>query len=336
MKSILVTLSLLILAVFAQASPLRQLADEVNSKQSYWRAGVNKRFENDHDFSLAKRLCGTLETPAHLQLPIMLSEVDEASLPAEFDARQQWPKCNSIQEVRDQSNCGSCWAFGAVEAASDRICVATGENVHLSARDLLSCCMSCGSGCNGGYLGPSWSWLKNTGAVTGGNWDDNSMCSSYPFEICDHHVTGSYVQCSDLNGGDTYATPKCQQKCDANSTYTTAYADDKHKFATAYSVAANVAQIQNDIMTYGPVEAAFTVYSDFLNYKSGVYYHVSGQALGGHAIKLLGWGNENGMDYWLAANSWNEEWGDKGFFKIRRGKNECGIEGNIVAGHYTN
>jgi len=85
-------------------------------------------------------------------------------------------------------------------------------------------------------------------------------------------------------------------------------------------------------MTNGPVEAAFTVYADFLSYKSGVYKHVTGSEDGGHAIKILGWGVENGEDYWLVANSWNSDWGDKGFFKILRGSNECGIEGEIVAG----
>ncbi len=52
----------------------------------------------------------------------------------------------------------------------------------------------------------------------------------------------------------------------------------------------------------------------------------------GHAVKLVGWGTEAGGDYWLVANSWNEDWGDKGFFKIRRGTNECGFESGLVAG----
>ena len=80
-------------------------------------------------------------------------------------------------------------------------------------------------------------------------------------------------------------------------------------------------------MTKGPVEAGFTVFEDFLTYKSGVYQHKTGSRLGGHAIKILGWGVENGVKYWLVANSWNEDWGDKGFFKILRGSNHCGIEG---------
>lgn len=85
-------------------------------------------------------------------------------------------------------------------------------------------------------------------------------------------------------------------------------------------------------MTNGPAETSFTVYEDFLTYKSGVYYHVTGDNLGGHAIKIMGWGIENNMDYWLCANSWNEDWGDQGFFKIKRGTDECGIEDQVVAG----
>lgn len=55
--------------------------------------------------------------------------------------------------------------------------------------------------------------------------------------------------------------------------------------------------------------------------------------LGGHAIKIIGWGVEDGTPYWLVVNSWNESWGDNGTFKILRGSDECGIEDNIVAGH---
>ena len=51
------------------------------------------------------------------------------------------------------------------------------------------------------------------------------------------------------------------------------------------------------------------MYEDFLVYKSGVYKHVTGKLDGGHAVKLIGWGTENGTPYWLLANSWNFDWG---------------------------
>jgi cathepsin B len=64
-----------------------------------------------------------------------------------------------------------------------------------------------------------------------------------------------------------------------------------------------------------------------MSYKSGVYQHVSGGVEGGHAIKVLGWGTESGVDYWLCANSWGTGWGESGFFRIKQG--DCDINDQI-------
>jgi cathepsin B len=61
-----------------------------------------------------------------------------------------------------------------------------------------------------------------------------------------------------------------------------------------------------------------------MTYKSGVYQHTTGKQLGGHAIKIIGWGTESGVDYWLVANSWGTTWGLDGFFKIKQG--DCGMD----------
>jgi len=90
--------------------------------------------------------------------------------------------------------------------------------------------------------------------------------------------------------------------------------------------------IVTELYTNGPCEASFAVYEDFVVYTSGIYQHVSGSLLGYHAVKLLGYGVENGFKYWLLTNSWNEHWGEKGFFRIVRGKNECGIEEEVIGG----
>ena len=82
----------------------------------------------------------------------------------------------------------------------------------------------------------------------------------------------------------------------------------------------------------GPISVAFTVYADFPTYKSGVYKHTTGSALGGHAVEMIGYGNDpTGGDYWLVKNSWNDQWGDAGCFKIARGSDECGIEGSAAS-----
>ena len=81
-------------------------------------------------------------------------------------------------------------------------------------------------------------------------------------------------------------------------------------------------------MAGGPVETAFTVYSDFANYVSGVYHHVTGSMEGGHAVRIVGWGADGGVSYWKVSNSWNPHWGEKGYFRIKMG--ECGIDDQVT------
>ena len=191
-------------------------------------------------------------------------------------------------------------------------------------RSVLSCCVfTCGDGCNGGYPQMAWDYWNTVGIVTGGDYASKQGCMPYLVPACDHHVVGKLPPCGDIQN-----TPKCTKSCQNNATF----ASDKHFGASSYAVPSDVASIQTEIMTNGPVEGSFTVYADFPSYKSGVYQHVYGDELGGHAIKIFGWGTDSGTDYWWVANSWNTDWGDNGFFKIKRGTDECGIEDGIVAG----
>lgn len=64
----------------------------------------------------------------------------------------------------------------------------------------------------------------------------------------------------------------------------------------------------------------------------GVYQYMRGDFEGGHAIKIIGWGVENGTKYWLIANSWGRSWGDNGFCKFLRGNNECHMEERAISG----
>lgn len=244
-----------------------------------------------------------------------------------FDSREQWPDCPTIKEVRDQGNCGSCWAISAVEAMSDRICVAAQSRVnkHLSTEDLLTCCRTCGFGCNGGFPNMAWQYFKNTGICTGGNYNTNEGCKPYSVAECEHHVNGTRPPCQ----GET-KTPKCAKQC-TNNDYTVDYTNDKSKGQSVYTLKSEE-QIQLEIMKNGPVQTAFSVYEDFLSYTSGVYQHTHGQEVGGHAVKIVGWGVDGDVPYWLIANSWNTDWAENGFFRILRGKDHCGIESNVVAG----
>ena len=128
----------------------QELVDIINSMNTSWKAGINSRFA-DGNIEKMRQLLGVLEEPASVQKvykPIIRSPKKPPEL---FDPRVQWPKCESIKEIRDQSNCGSCWAHGAVEAMSDRICIASNQQqqTRISAEDLMTCCNSCGFGCHG-------------------------------------------------------------------------------------------------------------------------------------------------------------------------------------------
>ncbi|XP_026197286.1 cathepsin B-like [Anabas testudineus] len=299
-----------------------EIINVINKANTTWTAGQN--FPNV-DVSYVKALCGTILNGP--KLPEVLRDIEDVRLPDTFDARQQWPKCPTIKQIRDQGSCGSCWAFGAVEAMSDRICIHSGAkiSVEISAEDLLSCCDECGMGCFGGFPSAAWEFWAKKGLVTGGLYQSKVGCRPYTIAECDHHVNGSRPPCQGEQD-----TPKCVEQCIDG--YSPSYQKDKHFGRQTYSVPSKQEQIMAELYKNGPVEAAFSVYADFLTYKTGVYQHVTGDMLGGHAIKILGWGEENGTPYWLAANSWNNDWGDKGFFKIKRGNDECGIESEVVAG----
>jgi len=299
---------------------------DINRKAKTWKAGPN--YDQNQDISILKGMMGVHQDSTRFQLEHAEEHVITDSLPESFDPRVQWPNCPTINEIRDQGSCGSCWAFGAVEAMSDRICIHSNATVHayLSSEYLVSCCHTCGFGCNGGFPGSAWSFWVRHGIVTGGPYSSNIGCQPYQIEPCEHHVNGTRMPCS--GGGQT---PKCQKTC-TNAAYKVPFNDDRHFGKNSYSIKRNEDQIKAELYKNGPVEAAFTVYEDFVSYKSGVYQHVAGKALGGHAIRILGWGVENGTPYWLIANSWNSDWGDNGYFKILRGKDHLGIESQISAG----
>lgn len=301
--------------------------DEVNKKATTWTAGRN--FHPETSMSYIKDLMGL--HPDHKKfLPEKKpSLLGFEQLPKEFDPRTHWPNCKSISMIWDQGGCGSCWAFGAASAMSDRMCIHSPNNevqVHVSPENLLACCFTCGFGCNGGFPGAAWTYWHSQGLVTGGLYGTNDGCQPYDLKPCEHHVNGTRGPCEE--GG---RTPKCNRFCE-NKAYPKSYDKDLTFGQKEYSINDDEKDIMVELMTNGPAEGAFTVYADFVAYKSGVYQHVAGNALGGHAIRMLGWGEENGTPYWLVANSWNNDWGDGGTFKILRGSDHCGIESSVVAG----
>ncbi|XP_035826569.1 cathepsin B-like [Aplysia californica] len=330
METLLALCTLVTLVLTSSGLPFPPLSDaEIdyvnNVAHTTWRAGRN--FQQSQ-LDMVKHMLGynwEANDKMHKKFQNRRRVEVRKDLPSQFDPRKKWPNCTSLGEIRDQANCGSCWAFGAVETMSDRICIHGGGNVHISADDMLSCCPYCGMGCEGGYTLMAWMWYVHGGVVTGGQYNSSEGCKTYFLPHCDHHTKGRYKPCGEVTG-----KPECVKKC--REGYGKDYESDKHRGREHYHVW-DVREIMQELVDRGPVEASMEVYSDFISYKSGVYQVTKGASkLGSHAIKILGYGVENGTEYWNVANSWNADWGDRGFFKIRRGHNECGIESHVITG----
>jgi len=298
---------------------LDAIVEKINAMKTTWTATSYPRWKS-MSFEQIKAMNGALPIDEEHSLPVRHVE-SNADIPESFDSATQWPKCASINEVRDQANCGSCWAFGAAEAITDRYCIASGQttNTRISMEDLLTCCTNCGFGCGGGYTTLAWQWWATKGLVTGDTHEDTDWCQNYFIPSCK-------LSCP----GVEEVAPVCSKTCNAG--YANTYTADLHVGKSAFTLPRNVAAIQTEILTNGPVETQFTVYQDFYSYKGGVYKHKTGQALGGHAVKIVGWGVDGTTPYWKIANSWSALWGEAGFFRIYRGTNECGIEGTVVGG----
>jgi cathepsin B len=221
---------------------------------------------------------------------------NDSSFPLNFDPFIKWPKC--IHPIENQLQCGSCWAFTTSDVLSDRLCIASNNriNVQLSVQDPISCSTS-NLACNGGYLNRAISYLITNGAVT-------SKCLPY---------TAGYG-----------IVEKCQNTCKSS-------VDIYRKYrASSFRKIQYASDIKFELLNYGPVATGYLVYQDFMSYKSGIYKRTSDYLLGGHAVRVIGWGTDGTTEYWVVANSWGKFWGENGFFRIAM-NHCCNFEFNVLA-----
>jgi len=353
--------ALVALVALASAAPMindQSIVDKINSVPSIlWKAGMNPRFDNT-PLSQLKSLNGVKPDSREQALALPRADhsyIADEDIPDSFDSATNWPACAKvINDIRDQSNCGCCWAFAAASAASDRLCIATNGSVvaPLSAQDICFCASM--DGCMGGQITTPWNHIASAGAVTGGQQTDSKndtgtdpdpfagqgFCAKFSLPHCHHHGPqgNDPFPAEGAAGCPSESSPSCPKSCDSDSKRT--FSSDKYTFAAASTgrkllggggggavqSASGETEIQKAILAGGPVETAFTVYTDFANYVSGIYHHVSGSVEGGHAVRIVGWGVEGGTKYWKVANSLNPYWGEKGYFRIKRGNSEGGIE----------
>ncbi|KAI1710988.1 papain family cysteine protease domain-containing protein [Ditylenchus destructor] len=296
------------------------------------RLALTKNIET-HEWSKSQMFADTEQQLRYL------SSLRNLSLPKQFDSRQQWPDCESIHRVVNQGGCGSCWAMSATSVMSDRICIATNgtRQPHVSAQDLIECCPHCG-GCRGTVWALfSFVHWKEHGVVTGSDYGSYEGCKPYE----------KVPNCGSPCSIETYSAKQpvldvCWSVC--HPLYDKTYQEDLNKAKKVYWVKPNLLNnviysktmnqiddllkkskvdydviIKRELMINGPMVACFVVHDEFQHYKSGIYESNTSpntKELYGHCAKLIGWGEENGAEYWSYMNTWGRSWGENGFFRV--------------------
>jgi len=202
-----------------------------------------------------------------------------------------WTQKGKVTPVKNQGQCGSCWAFSTTGSLEGAYAIATGNLVSFSEQQLVDCAKSYGEqGCNGGEMDSAFQYAQKNGLDTE---------ASYPYKA----VQGT---CQTSSG-----------KVGLPAGAVTGFKDVQHNTQALMSAVA-----------LGPVSIAIEAdKSVFQLYHSGVLSSACGTTLD-HGVLVVGYGTESGQDYWLVKNSWGATWGLSGYIKLLRGKNaqgECGI-----------
>ena len=152
------------IAAFAAAShPVNdQMVREIRSKTRLWQAAESETNPlSEYTKEDLMKMLGTYIVPSNKIYP----DSTKVVTPESFDSRTQWP--GLVHAIRDQQSCGSCWAFGASEAMSDRVAIASkgAINVVLSPEEMVSCDTN-DFGCDGGYMDEAWEFIAAKGLVS--------------------------------------------------------------------------------------------------------------------------------------------------------------------------
>ncbi|KAB7494353.1 Cysteine proteinase 2 [Armadillidium nasatum] len=200
-----------------------------------------------------------------------------------------WRESGCISGVKDQGQCGSPWTFVVSESLEAACCLKNGYLVSLSTQNLIDCVE--GASCSGGVMNdPAFDYIESSGGL--------DTEASYPFTgqqgVC--HFDPANIGCP----------------C---SGYVSIPSGSEDDLLTA-------------VATAGPVTAAIDASRvSFQLYASGVYYDAScSSVILGHSVLIVGYGTENSAEFWLVKNSWGVSWGENGYIKMARNRdNNCGI-----------
>jgi C1A family cysteine protease len=228
-----------------------------------------------------------------LQVPPLENDVrptDNIIREPEFQAPASvdWQASGDVTPVKNQGQCGSCWAFASTGALECDYAITKGKLTSLSEQQLVDCTTSYGNyGCNGGWWYNAFNYVKTEGG----------LCteSAYPYTARD----------------GTCKASTCGTKYNPISSYTKVTPDDETAMTNAVAVGCNAVGVEAD-------------QTSFQYYSSGILTGLCGTRID-HGVLAVGYGTSGSQQYWKVKNSWGASWGDQGYIYICK---DCGKNGN--------
>jgi len=202
-------------------------------------------------------------------------------------ASVDWRTKGVVTPIKNQQQCGSCWAFSTTGSVEGAAAIASGKLVSLSEQQLVDCSGAQGNqGCNGGLMDQAFEYIiQNDGITTE---------AAYPYTAQDGTCKTAVTSAATISG------------------YTDVTSGDEDALAAAVAI--------------GPVSVAIEAdQACFQFYSSGILSDPTCGTQLDHGVLAVGYGDQSGTPYWIVKNSWGSDWGSEGYVLIIRGQDECGI-----------
>ncbi|KAI3879097.1 hypothetical protein MKX03_018045 [Papaver bracteatum] len=216
----------------------------------------------------------------------------------DIPASLDWREKGAVTPVKDQGSCGACWSFSATGAMEGINQIVTGSLVSLSEQELVDCDKSYNSGCNGGLMDYAYKWVVKNGGI--------DTEEDYPYQMGDRTCN--------------------KNKLERRVVTIDGFAD----------IPANENEILKAVVTQPVSVGICGSDSAFQLYSKGIFSGPCSTSLD-HAVLIVGYGSENGVDYWILKNSWGTSWGINGYMHmLRNGPSKEGVCGiNKLASYPT-
>lgn len=255
---------------------LKHIVETNRRNGSYW-LGLNQFADVAHEEFKSTYLGLKTGMDGPARAPTAFRYENSVNLPWSVD----WRKKGAVTPVKNQGECGSCWAFSTVAAVEGINQIATGKLESLSEQELMDCDTTFDHGCGGGFMDFAFAYIMgNLGIHT----DDD-----YPYLMEEGY---------------------CKEKQPQSKVVTISGYEDVPENSEVSLLKA---------LAHQPISVGIAAGSkDFQFYKGGVFEGSCGTELD-HALTAVGYGSSDGQDYIIMKNSWGKSWGEQGYFRIKRG-----------------